>query len=79
MGLKKWKKIEVIFELIIFGIIIGITEDLIAIKLATEAPITPKVIGIVILIAIPFAFIGEVIFDRIDFADIFQRIFERKK
>ena len=80
MGNKnKWKKIEVIFELLIFGILIGIAEDILAIKLATDQPITLKVIGIVILIAIPFAIIGEVIFDRIDFAKIFQRIFEKKE
>jgi hypothetical protein len=74
-----WRKVEVIFEFLIFGIVIGITEDLIAIKLATGEPITLKVIGIVILIAIPFAILGEVIFDRIDFASIFQRVFEKGK
>jgi hypothetical protein len=74
-----WKKVEVIFEFLIFGIIIGITEDLIAIKFATGEPITLRVIGIVILIAIPFAILGEVIFDRIDFSKIFQRIFEKEK
>jgi len=76
---RNWKKIEVIFELLIFGILIGITEDILAIKLATNQPITLRVIGIVILIAIPFAILGEVIFDRIDFSKIFQRIFEKKK
>jgi hypothetical protein len=76
---KKWRKWEIIFELLIFGILIGIAEDLIAIKVATGQPITLKVIGIVILIAIPFAMLGEIIFDRIDFARIFQRIFEKKK
>jgi hypothetical protein len=76
---KKWRKWEIIFELLIFGILIGIAEDLIAIKVATGQPLTLKVIGIVILIAIPFAMLGEVIFDRIDFARIFQRIFEKKK
>jgi hypothetical protein len=74
---RNWKKIEVIFELLIFGIIIGIIEDLLAIKFATGEPITPKVIGIVILIAIPFAILGEVVFDRIDFSVIFKRIFEK--
>jgi hypothetical protein len=74
-----WKKVEVIFEFLIFGIIIGITEDLIAIKFATGEPITLRVIGIVILIAIPFAILGEIVFDRIDFAKIFQRIFEKGK
>ena len=79
MAERNWKKIEVIFELLLFGIVIGIAEDLVAIKIATKEPITPKVIGIVILIAIPFAIIGEVVFDKIDFAKIFRRTFERNK
>jgi len=74
-----WRKLEIIFEFLIFGILLGITEDLIAIKLATGTPITWHVIGIVVLIAIPFAIIGELVFDRIDFAKIFQNFFERKK
>jgi len=79
MNNRKWKKIEVIFEFLLFGIVIGITEDLIAIKFATGEPITLKIISIVILIAIPFAILGEVIFDRIDFAKIFKKIFEKNK
>jgi len=73
-----WKRLEIIFEFLIFGILLGITEDLIVIKLATNEPITWRVIGIVVLIAIPFAIIGELIFDRIDFAKIFQGLFEKK-
>ena len=73
-----WKKWEVIFEFLIFGILIGITEDLIAIKFATGEPITFKIIGIVILIAIPFAVLGEVIFDRIDFASMLKRLFGKR-
>jgi hypothetical protein len=72
------EKTRSIFELLLFGIIIGITEDLLAIKIATGEPITWRIVGIVILIAIPFAFLGEVIFDRIDFAKIFRRMFEKK-
>ncbi len=74
-----WKKWEVIFEFLIFGIVIGITEDLIAIKFAAGEEITLKIVGIVILIAIPFAVLGEVIFDRIDFAKIFKRIFGNRQ
>lgn len=73
-----WKRAEIIFEFLIFGILLGITEDIIAIKLATEELITWRVIGIVILIAIPFAIIGELVFDRIDFAQIFKNLFEKK-
>lgn len=73
-----WKKVEVIFEFLILGIVIGITEDLIAIKLTTGEPITLRVVGIVVLIAIPFALLGEVVFDRIDFSEIFKNLFEKK-
>lgn len=74
-----WKKWEIIFEFLIFGIAIGIVEDLIAVKLTTGASITLKMIGIIILIAIPFAILGEIIADRIDFVKIFKRIFEKNK
>jgi len=72
------KKIEVTFEFLIFGILIGIIEDIIAVKLTTGETITWKVIGIIILIAIPFAVIGELIADNIDFTKIFRKIFKRK-
>lgn len=75
---KNWRKIELIFELLIFGIIFGITEDLIAIEIITDEPITWHVIGIIVLIAIPFAIVGEVVVDRIDFVKIFQKIFKGK-
>jgi len=71
----KWHKVEIVFELLVFGIAIGIAEDIIAIKLATNHPITWKVVGIVVVVAIPFAILGEVIFDRINFAKIFKRLF----
>ena len=73
-----WRRLEVIFEFLLFGIVIGITEDLVAIKFATHEPITLRVIGIVVLVAIPFAILGEIIFDKIDFAKIFKKLFERK-
>lgn len=66
-----------IFEFLIFGIIIGIIEDLIAIKLTTGASITLKMIGIIVLIAIPFAIFGEVLIDKVDFVAIFKKILKR--
>lgn len=58
------KRLEVFFEFLIFGVIMGVFEDIIAIKLSTDAEFTPKVILIVTLVAIPFALIGEVIVDK---------------
>ncbi|MDI6734548.1 MAG: hypothetical protein QMD50_03645 [Patescibacteria group bacterium] len=74
----KWKKIEVILEFLIFGIIIGVIEDLIAVTVTTGEPITWKIIGIIVLVAIPFAFIGEVIADQIDFSRLLEKIFSKK-
>ena len=70
----KWRKMEVMFEFLLFGILIGITEDIIAIKLTTEASITPRMIGIIVAIAIPFAIIGEMIADRVNLARTFKKM-----
>jgi len=70
----KWKKLETMCEFLIFGILIGITEDIIAVKLTTGASITPKMIGIIILIAIPFAIIGEMVADRVNLAKPLKKI-----
>lgn len=59
------KRLEVFLEFLIFGVIMGVVEDMIAITLSTGQPITLKVIVIVTLVAIPFAAIGELIVDRV--------------
>lgn len=62
------KKVEIFAEFLVFGIIIGIVEDLIAVKLTTGDMITWTMVGIIVLVTIPFAIIGELIVDNIDFA-----------
>jgi len=61
----KNKHLELFLEFLIFGLAMGILEDLIAVKLVTGETITWRMAGIVILLAIPFAVIGELIVDRI--------------
>ncbi|PJE51285.1 MAG: hypothetical protein COV29_00820 [Candidatus Yanofskybacteria bacterium CG10_big_fil_rev_8_21_14_0_10_36_16] len=46
------------------GLVAGIGEDLLAIFFATDAEINLNVIWIVFLVAIPFAFLSEVIVDH---------------
>ena len=75
---KKWKKIEVFLEFLVFGIIVGIAEDLITISVATDATISWRVVAIVVSIAIPFAFLGEILVDRIDFVEIFLNSYKKK-
>ena len=45
----------------------GVVEDLIAVTVVTGAQITWESIFIITLIAIPFAVIGELIVDRMEF------------
>ncbi|HXK32326.1 MAG TPA: hypothetical protein VJ378_02560 [Candidatus Paceibacterota bacterium] len=73
-----WKRLEVFFEFLVFGIIVGVAEDLIAIEIVTNEPITWQVVGIIVLIAIPFALLGEVLVDRIDFVELFKKYFGKK-
>jgi hypothetical protein len=69
---KKYRKIEIFLEFLIFGVLLGIVEDLTAFHFAIGNPITFKVILVATLIAIPFAFLGEFIIDRIDISKSFK-------
>ncbi len=59
------KKLEIFLEFLIFGVIMGIVEDMIAVTLVTGEPITLNIVIIITLVAIPFAAVGELIVDRI--------------
>lgn len=61
----KRKRLEIFLEFLIFGVAMGLLEDLIAISLATDEMITWQTVGIVVLVAIPFAAMGELVVDRI--------------
>lgn len=71
------KRVEVFFEFLVFGLVIGVIEDLIAVYFATGEAITPRIIGIVVLVAIPFAILGEIFVDKIDFVEIFEKLRKR--
>ena len=73
------KRFEVFLEFLIFGVAVGVVEDIIAVRVATGATITMETIWIIIGIAIPFAFVGEILVDQIDFVDLWERYVARKK
>jgi len=70
------KRLEVFFEFLIFGLALGIAEDLIAIWFATDAKITWHVFAVVFLVTIPFAILGELVVDKIKW---FKWLVNRKK
>ena len=73
------KRIEVFLEFLVFGVVVGVIEDVIAVRVTTGAAITMETVWIIIGIAIPFAFLGEILVDQIDFVDLWERYVARKK
>ena len=73
------KRLEVFLEFLCFGVIMCVIEDMIAVRITSGTPITWKVFGVIVLIAIPFAFIGEMIVDKINFVKLFRRFFSKKR
>ena len=61
------RRTEIFLEFFVFGVLMGITEDVIAIFIATGEPITITVVVIATLVAIPFAVFSELIVDRFNF------------
>jgi len=59
-----------LFEFLIIGILFGLAEDLLAIFLATDAEINLKVVWVVLAVAVPFAFISEIIVDHPRFWEV---------
>lgn len=56
-----------LIEFFVIGVIFGITEDMIAITLATGGMFRWEHLGIAALVAIPFAFVSEVVVDHPNF------------
>jgi hypothetical protein len=63
----KHNRLELFLEFLVFGIAMGITEDLIAVYLITGGPISLEMVWIAAAVAIPFAALGELVVDRLEF------------
>lgn len=62
------RKAEIFLEFFVFGLLMGITEDAIAIFASTGEPITLRIVLISAFVALPFAGFSELIVDRVDFS-----------
>ncbi len=74
---KKSKKLHIL-EFVLIGVIMGTTEDLLAVILATDADFTWGILWIVLMVSIPFAFISELVVDHPKFWKIFFKNGEKK-
>lgn len=59
----KRKIIAHLVEFFFIGLLMGVAEDLLAIHFATDAEITLHVFKVAFLVALPFAFISEMVID----------------
>ena len=61
----KWvKRCEVVLEFLVFGIAMGIVEDLLVLVFLTGETVSLEMIGVAAAITFPFAFVGEVLVDE---------------
>jgi len=64
-----------LIEFAVIGVVMGTAEDLIAVMLATDASFSWHILWIVFLVALPFAFISEIVVDHPKFwGKIFRNI-----
>jgi hypothetical protein len=61
------ERLKRLLEFFVIGIVFGVTEDVLAVVIATDAEVTLEVIGVVVLIAIPFAILSELVVDHPQF------------
>jgi hypothetical protein len=61
--MNRLKKLRIV-EFLLIGVVMGVIEDLIAIAIATDAEINFNVIWVVLAVAIPFAYLSEVVVDH---------------
>ncbi len=66
-------QIKRVLEFFVVGIIFGVTEDILAVLIATDAELMFDIVGVVVLIAIPFAIISELIVDHPKFVTFDNR------
>jgi len=60
-------KLYRLMEFFIVGVVMGVSEDLIAILIATEEPLSFRIFWVATMVALPFAVISELIVDLPEF------------
>jgi len=58
------KHIARFLECLVIGVLMGVFEDLLAIWLTTDEPFTLETVVSVVLVAIPFAAVAELVIDH---------------
>ncbi len=57
------KYLKRIAEFFVVGVIFNLADNLLSISVVTDAAITPQIIGLVLILTVPFAVISELVVD----------------
>ncbi|MBY6293953.1 hypothetical protein GLU60_01035 [Nanohaloarchaea archaeon H01] len=71
-------KLERFTEFLVFGLILGITEDILAINLVTGESFNLRILWIVIAVTVPFAAFSELVVDSEEYK-VTEKIVNRLK
>lgn len=77
--MNKKKVISHLIEFFVVGVLFGVTEDIIAIKFATDAKITWHVLKVTVIVAVPFAILSELLVDLKFFRRCLKRFFKKRR
>lgn len=66
------KKTLRVIEFLIIGVLFGLVEDIIAVRAVSDVIINMRVVGTVLLVAIPFAVVSELVVDHPRFWEIIR-------
>lgn len=69
------KKLRLL-EFLVIGVAMGLVEDLIVVTLATGERLSWHIVWVVLVVAVPFAFISEIVVDSPKF---WEKLFHQKK
>lgn len=67
-----------IIEFFLVGLVMGIIEDLVAIKFATDATITLDTIKVAFLVALPFGIVSDLLVDGKFFRKMVKKLLNQR-
>jgi hypothetical protein len=65
--MERRERIERFTEFLVVGVVLGVIEDMIAVMLVTGESFTLEMLGIIVMVTVPFAAFSELIVDSDEF------------
>lgn len=76
--MKKRRRLERFTEFLLVGVVLGVVEDMIAVMLVTGESFSPEMLGVVVMVTVPFAAFSELVVDSDEYL-IIEKMVEKMK